>query len=98
MIGIDTKKLTSLLHDAPEGKSVNTDEVNPYLLDHLLPILRSGRCPSISEIDFDEFEAWDLQRLGGYIWDFARASYTMTGITTTVCQTQALVTKERTFF
>lgn len=95
---INITRLTAALQATPPEVYVEVSDVNPYLLNYLLPMLRAGHSPRLSELDFDAFEADDLPRLYGYVEEMNRAEYTLTQINKTFCAAEPARAEIRTFF
>lgn len=95
---IDITRLAAALQAVTAETNVDTSDLNSYLLNHLLPLLKAGHSPRLSEIDFDRFEADDLPRLYGYVEEMGRAEYTMTQINRPFCAAEPARARSRTFF
>lgn len=55
---IDFSVLTRELHEVSEMlvEQKARDNLNPYLLNVILPMLMQGKCPKVKDIDFEQFE------------------------------------------
>ena len=63
---LDLKVLRTLLKEAPQEETVDSSDVNPYLLQKVLMPLLEGTELRYRDIDYSAFEADDLRQLSHY--------------------------------
>ena len=65
---IDFSSLTGELHKVSETlvDQEAREELNPYLLNVILPMLMRGEYPRLKDIDFEQFEQYDPPELVDY--------------------------------
>ena len=63
---LDLKALRTLLKEAPQEETVDSSDVNPYLLQKVLMPLLAGTDLRYGDIDYSQFEADDLRQLSHY--------------------------------
>ena len=92
---LDLKKFCVLLARAG-GQTEPDVEVNPYLLDHVLTPTLNGDNVRIGDIDFNRFDAEDIETLAEYYdclsqtqRDAARLREKMSEIPPTACKARA---------
>ena len=95
---IDLTKPTQALRSAPEERErVQKMEINEYLREHLLPILRADRYPGLNELDFEQFEAGDLCDLDAYFHEFGRVEYNLSRLNAPICKAPPKAAGTRVF-
>lgn len=65
-MNLDLKLLTKRFLQAEEEESVSAEEVNPYLLEYVIRPLLRGETVRYGEIDYGEFEDFDLRAASHY--------------------------------
>ena len=92
---LDLKKFRLLLAQAG-GQTKPDVDVNPYLLDHVLMPALNGDNVRIGDIDFNRFDAEDIETLAEYYdclsqtqRDAARLGTTVGEIPPTACKVRA---------
>jgi len=73
------------------------EEVSPYLLETILPMLERGDYPRLRDIDFEQFELYDPPRLAGYIQERGRREYQLTELNKPLCGLSPVCVKKRVF-
>lgn len=63
---IDLKLLQTALKAAPQEETVDSSDVNPYLLNEILRPIRQGRLLRYGQVDFSMFELDDLRAISHY--------------------------------
>ncbi|MCI8678676.1 MAG: hypothetical protein HFF45_10070 [Lawsonibacter sp.] len=84
---IDFSSLTGELHKVSETlvDQEAREELNPYLLNVILPMLMRGEYPRLKDIDFEQFEQYDPPELVDYVETSARRTYELIGINHSLC-------------
>ncbi len=96
---IDFNALAKELREVPETLVGQKDreDVNPYLLDVILPMLARGEYPLLRDIDFDQFEQHDPARLAGYMQDCGRRMNELTWLNRDLCELEPAWANTRAF-
>ena len=96
---IDFYSLTGELHKVSETL-VDLEarkELNPYLLNVILPMLMRGEYPRLKDIDFEQFEQYDPPELVGYIEECDRREYALSSFNGSLCKLTPSCVKTRAF-
>ena len=96
---IDFYSLTGELHKVSETL-VDLEarkELNPYLLNVILPMLMRGEYPRLKDIDFEQFEQYDPPELVGYIETCDRREYALSSFNGSLCKLTPSCVKTRAF-
>lgn len=91
-LGNELHKVSETLVDQEARK-----ELNPYLLNVILPMLMRGEYPRLKDIDFEQFEQYDPPELVGYIETCHRRKYELTAVTYSLCKLTPSCVKTRAF-
>ena len=85
---IDFAVLTRELHEVSETlvDQKAREELNPYLLNVILPMLIQEKYPKLKDIDFEQFEQYDPPELVGYIEECGRREYDLTCFNRNLCE------------
>lgn len=96
---IDFAALTRELHEVPETlvELEARKDVNPYLLNVILPMLMRGEYPRLKDIDFEQFEQYDPPELVGYIEECNRREYALASFNSSLCELTPSCVKTRAF-
>ena len=96
---VDFAVLTRELHEVSETlvDQKAREELNPYLLNVILPMLMQGKYPKLKDIDFEQFELYDPPELVSYIEEQHRRKYELTGVTYNLCELTPSCVKTRAF-
>lgn len=96
---IDLTMLAAELRKAPETlvDQEDREDISPYLLEVILPMLARGEPPMLRDIDFDQFELYDPPRLAGYIQECGHREYALTSINKNLCHLPPACVKTRAF-
>ncbi len=73
------------------------EEVNPYLLETILPMLERGDHPRLRDIDFEQFELYDPPGLVGYLRECGQREYQLTQLNKPLCGLSPVCVKKRAF-
>jgi len=82
---------------ASENTVSGKEEVLPYLYDHILLPLLSGRLVRYGDIDFDAFEADDLRVLSYYCDEINRTVYRLEMLNRKLIKTPPAASRHRVF-
>ena len=95
----DLALLAGLLREATETLVDEKDQenVSPYLLETILPMLAKGCYPRLRDIDFEQFELYDPPQLVEYLQKRSCREYQLTQMNQTLCKTVPVCVKDRTF-
>ena len=95
----DLALLAGLLREAPETlvDEKEQEDVSPYLLETILPMLAKGCYPRLRDIDFEQFELYDPPELVGYMEKRDRRESQLRQLNQALCETVPACVKERTF-
>ncbi len=63
---VDLNVLRQKLNETPQEETVDSTEVNPYLLNEVLRPLLAGKELRYGDIDYSRFEADDLRMIAHY--------------------------------
>lgn len=74
------------------------EEVSPYLLEKILPMLMRGDYPRLRDIDFEQFEIDDPPTLAGYMQERGQREYQLTELNKPLCNLPPACMKKRAFF
>lgn len=74
------------------------EEVSPYLLETILPMLMRGDYPRLRDIDFEQFEIDDPPTLAGYMQERGQREYQLTELNKSLCNLPPACMKKRAFF
>lgn len=96
---IDFYSLTGELHKISETlvDQEARKELNPYLLNVILPMLMRGEYPRLKDIDFEQFEQYDPPELVGYIEECDRREYALSSFNGSLCKLTPSCVKTRAF-
>ena len=96
---IDFYSLTGELHKVSETlvDQEAREELNPYLLNVILPMLMRGEYPRLKDIDFEQFEQYDPPELVGYIEACDRREYALSSFNASLCKLTPSCVKTRAF-
>ena len=96
---IDFYSLTGELHKVSETlvDQEASKELNPYLLNVILPMLMRGEYPRLKDIDFEQFEQYDPPELVGYIEECDRREYALSSFNGSLCKLTPSCVKTRAF-
>ena len=96
---IDFYSLTGELHKVSEMQvdQEACEELNPYLLNVILPMLMRGEYPRLKDIDFEQFEQYDPPELVGYIEACDRREYALSSFNASLCKLTPSCVKTRAF-
>ena len=96
---IDFSALAQELHKVPETlvDQEARKNLNPYLLNVILPMLMREEYPRLKDIDFEQFEQYDPPELVGYMEECGRRKYELIGITYSLCELSPSCVKTRAF-
>lgn len=96
---IDFYSLTGELHKVSETlvDQKARKELNPYLLNVILPMLMRGEYPRLKDIDFEQFEQYDPPELVGYIEECDRREYALSSFNGSLCKLTPSCVKTRAF-
>lgn len=73
------------------------EEVSPYLLETILPMLVREDYPRLRDIDFEQFELYDPPRLAGYIQERGQREYQLKELNRPLCGLSPVCVKNRAF-
>lgn len=96
---IDFYSLTGELHKVSETlvDQEARKELNPYLLNVILPMLMRGEYPRLKDIDFEQFEQYNPPELVGYIEECDRREYALSSFNGSLCKLTPSCVKTRAF-
>lgn len=96
---VDFAVLTRELHEVSETlvDQKAREELNPYLLNVILPMLMQRKYPKLKDIDFEQFEQYDPPELVGYIEECSRRKYDLVGFNDSLCALTPSCVKTRAF-
>ena len=94
---IDLHLLADILTSTPEAQSLDAAGINPYLLNHIFPLLRQEEAPDLQDIDFGQFEDGDVPRFAGYIQELDHMAYKLTELNKHFCGQPATCRDTRSF-
>ena len=96
---IDFSSLTGELHKVSETQvdQEAREELNPYLLNVILPMLMRGEYPRLKDIYFEQFEQYDPPELVGYIETCDRREYALSSFNGSLCKITPSCIKTRAF-
>lgn len=96
---IDFYSLTGELHKVSETlvDQEARKELNPYLLNVILPMLMRGEYPRLKDIDFEQFEQYDPPELVGYMEECGRREYALSSFNGSLCKLTPSCVKTRAF-
>ena len=96
---IDFYSLTGELHKVSETlvDQEARKELNPYLLNVILPMLMRGEYHRLKDIDFEQFEQYDPPELVGYIEECDRREYALSSFNGSLCKLTPSCVKTRAF-
>lgn len=96
---IDFSSLVRELHETSETlvDQEAREELNPYLLNVILPMLMQGKYPKLKDIDFEQFEQYDPPELVGYIEECGRREFALTSFNSSLCELTPSCVKTRAF-
>lgn len=79
---LDLKQVAESLQEAQESSEMDEAraDINPYLLEVLLPLLNQGRYPLLKDIDFDAFDMEDGPNLVYFLEESERIQYRLEGL------------------
>ena len=95
---LDLQVLQASLNELPSEETVDSSEVNPYLLNEVLRPLLSGKVLHYGDIDFSEFDADDLRVISDYCDKRDHAMCGLQKIVTGLVEARASACKSRAFF
>lgn len=99
VITIDFTALAKELREVPETL-VDQDareNLSPYLLNIILPMLMRGEYPKLKDIDFEQFEQYDPPELVGYVQEYGRREYELICFNQNLCKLTPSCVKTRAF-
>ena len=96
---LDLTALSRRLREADEDPVSQRarEEVNPYLLETVVPLLERESFPRLTDIDFDAFDQYDPQRLAYYFQELGRRAYRFRTYTEKLCGAAPAWAHTRTF-
>lgn len=96
---VDFAVLTRELHKVSETlvEQKARENLNPYLLNVILPMLTQGKYPKVKDIDFEQFEQYDPPELVGYIEEHRQRQYELASFNDSLCKLAPSCVKTRAF-
>lgn len=96
-MNLDLKQLSKRFSQAEAGEPVSTEEVNPYLLEHLIRPLLRNEPVRYGDIDYDAFEDIDLRIASGYCNDLWQVANKLEQFVGDIASTQPAARRVRVF-
>lgn len=96
-MNLDLKLLSRRFSQAEAGEPVSTEEVSPYLLEHLIRPLLSGEKVRYGDIDYDKFEDIDLRVASGYCDDLWQVANKLEQCVGDIAKTEPTARRVRAF-
>ena len=96
---IDFAVLAKELREAPETlvDQKDREDISPYMLEVILPMLARGEFPLLKDIDFDQFDRNDPCRLAEYAQNHSNRAYTLEKLNQELCELVPLCVSTRAF-
>ena len=94
---LDLKALRTLLEKAPQEETVDSSDVNPYLLQKVLFPLLAGTDLRYGDIDYSQFEADDLRELAHYCDERGSMRHRLADLKCRLVDAAACACKHRAF-
>lgn len=93
----DMKALRRLLEKAPQEETVDSSDVNPYLLNEVLRPMMAGVDLRYGDIDFTRFETDDLRMLAHYYDEIGHISNSLNNLVGKLVEAAPCACKGRAF-
>lgn len=96
---IDFAALAKELREAPEALAdqEGREDISPYMLEVILPMLARGEYPLLRDIDYEQFDQRDPARLAGYMQDCGRRTSELTCLNSNLCGLEPAWVNTRAF-
>lgn len=94
---VDLNVFKNRLAEAVSEETVDTSELNPYLLNEVLQPLLAGKDLCYGDIDYSRFDADDLREIAYYCKMRNGAAYNLQGLTESIINAEPCPCKSRTF-
>ena len=97
MLKLDLNLLQMRFSQAEQTETVSTENVNPYLLEHIIRPLLRGETIRYGDVDYDRFEDEDLRSASGYCDEIGHTEYKLSQLQNDIAGLNPCACKLRTF-
>jgi len=94
---LDLNALRKQLEKAPQEETVDSSDVNPYLLNEVLRPMMAGVDLRYGDIDFSQFDGDDLHTLAHYHGEVRQTSGALRSLSEKLSEAEASACKVRAF-